>query len=129
MKKFDHSAFQVSDIDKAIKWYCDILGFELLFKGANEGENEVYCFLSYGESRLELIQDLGQEFEKPVIKKPFCPHVCLQIDSMKAALKLIKKHNIHVIKGPLEIKDEETWIYFADPDNNVLEFIEWYNKK
>lgn len=83
MKKFDHSAFQVSDIKRAIKWYCEVLGFELLFKGANEGKNEVYCFLSYGESRLELIQDLGQEFEKPVIKKPFCPHVCFQIDSMQ----------------------------------------------
>jgi hypothetical protein len=29
----------------------------------------------------------------------------------------------------LAIEGEETWVYFADPDNNVLEYIQWYKKK
>ena len=126
-KTFDHCAFQVSDIDTAINWYVNVLGFEFLFKGDNILENEVYAFLSYGESRLELIQDLGQEFVKPIIRKPYCPHLCLQVDNMKSALEIISKNNLTIIKGPFEIESKETWIYFADPDNNVLEFIEWYS--
>ena len=31
-----------------------------------------------------------------------------------------------IIRGPLEIENEETWVYFSDPDGNVLEYIEWY---
>jgi hypothetical protein len=34
-----------------------------------------------------------------------------------------------VLKGPFAIKDEETWVYFADEDNNVLEYIQWFRKK
>lgn len=127
-KKFDHCAFQVSNIDNAIDWYEKVLGFELLFRGDNTPENEVYAFLSYGESRLELIQDLGQEFEQPIIQKPFCPHLCLEVDSMQIALEIIKNNGIRIVKGPLEIVNKEKWIYFADPDNNILEFIEWYDK-
>jgi len=127
-KKFDHCAFQVSNIDNAIDWYVKVLGFELLFKGDNFLENEVYAFLSYGESRLELIQDLSQEFVKPIIRKPFGPHLCLEVDSMQTALEIIKNNGIRIVKGPLEIENKEKWIYFADPDNNILEFIEWYSE-
>lgn len=127
-KKFDHCAFQVSNIDNAIDWYVKVLGFEWLFKGDNILENEVYAFLTYGESRLELIQDLSQEFVKPIIRKPFCPHLCLEVDSMQTALEIIKNNGIRIVKGPLEIENKEKWIYFADPDNNILEFIEWYSE-
>jgi lactoylglutathione lyase len=36
---------------------------------------------------------------------------------------------VPILRGPLEIPGEETWVYFADPDNNVLEYIQWYQKK
>jgi len=48
---------------------------------------------------------------------------------MKQSIEKLKKNNIYIIQGPLEIKDEETWVYFSDPDNNVLEYIKWYRKK
>lgn len=126
---FDHAAFQVSDMDAAIAWYKSTLGFEFLFRGTNYEEKEEYAFLQYGSSRLELIQDLVTPYEKPIIKKPFCPHVCLEVESMAVALKILKDHNLTIVRGPLEIKGEETWVYFADPDHNILEFIQWYNKK
>jgi len=128
-KRFDHSAFQVSDLTAAINWYCEKLGFELIFRDINKEEKEAYAFLKYGASRLELIQDLVTPYEKPIVKKPFCPHVCLEIENMKAALQVLEANNIPIVRGPLEIKDEETWVYFTDPDNNVLEFIEWYKDK
>lgn len=68
---FDHSAFQVSNMDAAIEWYRNTLGFEFLFRGTNEEEKEEYAFLKYGESRLELIHDLVTPFENQIIKKPF----------------------------------------------------------
>ncbi|MCJ7446957.1 MAG: VOC family protein [Bacteroidales bacterium] len=127
--KFDHGAFQVSDINKAIKFYIEKLGFKLKSQSINEEEHEAYAFIELGEARIELIQDLITPFKKQEIVKPFCPHFCMEIDDMKKGMELLKKNNINIIRGPLEIKDEETWVYFSDPDNNILEYIQWYKKK
>jgi len=126
---FDHVAFQVSDMDSSINFYTQKLGFKLNFRSKNEEEQEEYAFLEYGNTRLELIQDLKEEYKKPEIKKPYCPHLCLEVENMKQSIEKLKKNNIYIIRGPLEIKDEETWVYFSDPDNNVLEYIQWYRKK
>ncbi|MFZ3085157.1 MAG: VOC family protein [Candidatus Hydromicrobium sp.] len=126
---FDHVAFQVSDMDPSISFYTQKLGFKLNFRSTNEEEQEEYAFLEYGNARLELIQNLKEEYQKPEIKKPYCPHFCLEIENMKQSVEILKKNNVHIIRGPLEIKDEETWVYFSDPDNNILEYIKWYKKK
>jgi len=126
---FDHVAFQVSDMDSSISFYIQKLGFKLNFRSTNEEEQEEYAFLEYGNTRLELIQNLKEEYKKPEIKKPYCPHLCLEVENMKQSIEILKKNNIHIIRGPLEIKDEETWVYFSDPDNNILEHIQWYRKK
>ncbi len=126
---FDHCAFQVSNMDKAIEFYTKKLDFKLNFRGINKDENEEYAFLDFKDARIELIQDLSTAYIKPEIKKPYCPHFCIEIEDMKEAVEMLKRNNINIIRGPLEIAGEETWIYFSDLDNNVLEYIQWFNKK
>lgn len=125
----DHCGFQVKNMDAAIKFYTEKLSFKLDYRAINEEEQEEYAFLSLGKARLELIQDLVNEYKLPTIKKPYCPHFCIEIDDMAKAIVDLKSMNIRVVKGPLKIENEETWIYFADEDNNVLEYIQWFNKK
>jgi len=127
--KFDHAAFQVSDIKRSIDFYVNKLGFKLLFSEVNKEEQEAFAFLVNGDARIELIQDLAEPYKIPAVKRPYCPHFCLETDDMKQTVKMLKESKINIIRGPLEIKGEETWIYFSDPDNNVLEFIQWYHKK
>jgi len=127
--KYDHIAFQVSDIDKAVEFYINKLGFKLRFKSVNQEQKEVCAFIESGEAVIELIQDLSSPFRKREATKPFCPHFCIEIDDMKNGLESLKKNNIDIVKGPLEKKGEETWVYFADPDNNILEYIQWLKKK
>jgi hypothetical protein len=38
---------------------------------------------------------------------------------------MIEEKHILVVKGPLEIKGAEKWIYIRDADNNVIEYIQW----
>lgn len=126
---FDHAAFQVSDMNSSIDFYTQKLGFKLNFRSVNQEEQEEYAFLEYGDVRLELIRDLTGEYRKPEIRKPYCPHFCLEVKDMKSSVDQLKNQNINIIGEPFEIKDEETWVYFSDPDNNILEYIQWYKKK
>ena len=126
---FDHIAFQVSDMDSSISFYTQKLGFKLKSRSTNEEEKEEYAFLEHEDARLELIRNLKREYKKSEIKRPYCPHFCLEVEDMGSSVELLRKSNVPIVNGPLEIKDEATWIYFCDPDNNILEYIQWYRKK
>jgi len=127
--EMDHCGFQVKNLDNAIHFYTEKLQFKLDYRAVNAQEQEEYAFLSLGKARLELIQDLVNDYDIPAINKPYCPHFCIEIDDMERAVADLKRMNIKIVKGPLKIENEESWIYFADEDNNILEYIQWFNKK
>ncbi|AKD55481.1 VOC family protein [Spirosoma radiotolerans] len=127
--KADHCGFQVKSMDEAIHFYTQKLGFQLDHRAINQQEQEEYAFVSLGTARLELIQDLVNEYIIPTIRKPFCPHYCLEVLDMASAVADLQAKGIPIVKGPLLIEGEETWVYFSDPDNNLLEYIQWFNKK
>ncbi len=130
MEKYDHVAFQVSNMSAAIQFYVGKLSFTLSSRAVNAEEREEYAFLALGDLRLELIWDLKQAaYQKPDIKQPYCPHLAIETDDMERAVARLRKEGVPIIRGPLAIAGEETWVYFADPDNNVLEYIQWYKKK
>ncbi len=130
MEKYDHVAFQVSNMDAAIQFYVGKLSFALSSRAVNQEEMEEYVFLALGDLRLELIQDLNRTaYQKPSIKPPYCPHLAIETDNMERAVARLGEKGVPIIHGPLAIEGEVTWVYFADPDNNVLEYIQWYKKK
>jgi len=127
MPTLDHIAIEVSNIDRAIEFYADRMGFILVSRAINRDQQEEYCFLKSNGTNLELISDLKKSYsEKQKIQKPYCPHICFVTDDMDKAIKELRTKNIEIIRGPLEIAGEETWVYFTDPDGNVLEYIQWY---
>src|SRR3990170_1761649 len=130
MGVFDHVAFQVSDMEAAIQFYVGKLGFSQSFRGVNEEQGEEYAFFTCGDLRLELIRDLNQTgFARPEPNPPYCPHLALETEDMQQTLARLEQAGVPILRGPLEVPGEETWVYFADPDNNVLEYIQWYQKK
>lgn len=130
MLKFDHVAFQVREMDAALRWYTEKLGFSLSTRSVNPAEGEDYAILTLGEVRLELIQDLRRPMPaRGAPQPPYCPHLAIETDDMAGMVAMMKERGITILRGPLEIAGEETWLYFTDPDNNVLEFIQWYQKK
>ena len=127
MPKLDHIALEVSNIDKAIDFYTIKLDFSLISRAVNEEQQEEYCFLESEGTSLELITDLKKNYKtKKKVERPYCPHICFATDNMEETVKDILAKDIKIIHGPLEIKDEETWVYFSDPDGNILEYIQWY---
>lgn len=126
---FDHIAFQVSDMDSSVSFYTEKLGFKLKSRAMNEEDKKEFAFLEHEDARIELIRDLKTDFRKPEIKKPYCPHFCLEIEDMRSSVDLLRKNNIPVVYGPMEKKGIAAYVYFCDPDNNILEFIQRYEEK
>lgn len=128
--KNDHVAFEVSNLEESIKFYQESLGLKLQFQNVDYENKEAFAFLELDGGNLELLQMLdNSSYEKPKIKPPFCPHIALTVSDMNRTLLLIKEKNIPIIKGPLEIKGKVKWLYIHDPDNNIIEFVQWFSTK
>jgi len=129
MTFYDHTAFQVSNMDGSIEFYVKKLGFTLLSHAVDTQEQEAFAFLTLGDLRLELIQDMKDaSFARPTVKPPYCPHLAIETADMTQSVAKLKEAGVAILRGPLKIEGEETWVYFCDPDNNILEFIQWYRK-
>lgn len=124
--RLDHVAFEVADLDAAIRFYVERLGFVETWRHRNEEEAEECAFLSAGDVRLELLAQLPPgKFQRPEIEPPYCPHLALAVDDIDAAVAQLAEQDIPILRGPLIVEGEVRWLYFADLDNNVIEYVQW----
>lgn len=126
---YDLGAFRVSNLEKATQFYTEKLGFQMLFTVDSEEFGEKGVFLEYNGARLELIETLGVPYHPVKPERPYCPHLCFEANDMDEVIEMLEKHQIQILDGPNEIPGSERWLYFADPDWNVLEYIVWLNKE
>jgi len=137
----NHFSFTVSDLDKSIEFYHNILGLKLLdvsgrdpsFSQRVTGINEAELMVAYFEvnnARLELI-----EYVKPsgteVIDTSTCnvgsAHICFNVDSFDSFINKLKVNNVNfsgdicqIPGGPNKGKQV---LYFEDIDSNTIEII------
>ena len=127
MPELDHIALEVSNMDISIDFYTKKLGFSFVSRAINENEKEEYCYLESEGFNLELLKDLTKKTSsRKEAQRPYCPHICFSTNNMNETINELNSKNIKIIHGPLKIENEATWVYFADPDFNVLEFIQRY---
>lgn len=127
--KVDHFAFRVTDLDASIRFYTETLGLTLMSKTVDEEHGEAFAFLELDGGNLELLQLLDTpNYPLPAIDRPFCPHLALVSDDLDAMMDHLHKQNIPIVKGPLEIPNMVKWLYIADPDQNIIEYVQWLNR-
>lgn len=128
MKTADHFAFEVADLDAALDFYCGTLGLKLLSRETDEVHGEAFAFLELAGGNLELLQLLrpGPPSGPPrEPAPPYCPHLALAVDDLDAVAGRLRRKSVSILKGPMEIPGQVRWLYFADPDGNVLELVQW----
>ncbi|MCG3199944.1 MAG: VOC family protein [Candidatus Omnitrophica bacterium] len=128
--KLDHVAVQVSDLSAAIDFYTRTLGLELLFRELDPVHHEAFAFLRLEGGNLELLQRLSEDnspipLEARIPEPPYTPHVALATENIEKILEALADRGVPILKGPLEIPGKVKWLYFSDPDGNILEFVEW----
>ena len=123
--KYDHCAIQVSNLDIAIKFYTEKLGFRVLSIEVSQQHNIKYAFLDFYGSKFELLENLDGHFTKPQISENFCPHYCIEVEDMTNAINQLKANNVEIISGPTSCVAGEILVYFKDQDGNVFEYIQW----
>ena len=140
-----HTGITVSDLDKSIPFYRDVLGLQII-----TGPTEVFegdelsralgvpdarlrlVVFKVGAGSLELIEYLHPE---SLSKRPMPPstlgamHVAFRVDDVNKKVDELRHKGINFLSqvnivdsGPLK---GWKWVYFKDPDGIALELVEY----
>jgi catechol 2,3-dioxygenase-like lactoylglutathione lyase family enzyme len=106
-KRIDTVFLQVTDIEKSIKWYTDVLGFNVRWYDQENG----YAAINIGETPLTLVR------ANEVSISSHCLFNFYSSDIQQAHAILLE---CGVEVGDLNTDEQVDWFEFKDPDGHVL---------
>jgi lactoylglutathione lyase len=119
----DHVAYRVRDLEASLRFYRDVLGFELLFIHDRDGAPWLHYFRVSDHTFLELFT--GGEDPRDFDERSVGPmHLCLRTDDLDAALHRLAARGLPVDGEPNDgpLGNRNFWI--EDPDGNNIEIVQ-----
>ena len=134
----DHTSFTVSDMERSIAFYRDLIGMKVTWDSAAEGmrfkgpeadkvtgcpgTEQRLVFLTIGDSRIELVQYIptGKPLVDNKASDTGSAHVCFKTDDIQVFYQKLLKNGVRIHCSPQYIGFG--WVmYFRDPDGIILE--------
>ncbi len=100
IKRIDHIAVVVEDIEQALSLFRDTLGLELSHTETIPEQGVKIAFLPVGESEIELLEPLSADtsIAKFLAKRgEGMHHICLEVEDIDAALADLKEKGVRLI--------------------------------
>ncbi len=129
LKKIDHIAVVVKDIDKAVKSYADMFGFKVMEKREGLGGEFVSVMMSLGDIHIELFAPLksGNSFSKYLEEKGGgLHHVSFATDDIVNDLKNLKAQGKKLQnEEPISMPDAKiAFIHPSAAENVLIELVQ-----
>ena len=150
----DHVAVMVSDLEKSLRFYRDLLGFEVLSPEEHKGgpidemvqisgvHMREYRLVppggvngyqrpegaSPGQITLDLIEWITPESPQqrfPIHHVPSA-HLCFGVENLQSIYDRLSKEGVEFVSPPVTFKGEGEWhvLFFYDPDGNLLQLLQ-----
>ncbi len=116
----DHVGISVSDIDRSIAFYRDILGLQLVEQ--RQFNNGQIAFFQVGDTLVELVAN-----RKPgePVADGLVNHFAFTVDDLAAAVARLRQHQVLTeTPAPVPIWEGMRVIFFRGPDGERLELFE-----
>jgi lactoylglutathione lyase len=120
-----HVAFRVTDLDRALDFYCGKLGFREAFRLDREGEPSpwiVYLQIAPGHF-IELFPGATKVGPQPGRDAGY-NHFCLLVDDIEATVRRLGERGLAVPGAPTKGLDNNYQYWITDPDGNRIELME-----
>ena len=146
IRRMDHVAFMVSDLDRSFHFYHHLLGLEVeeYVEHPTPGNTNIqgvskmtrFPDVRIREYRMKMPENPGMTLDliewftpkSPVARYPLhhvpSAHICFDVDDIEATYEYLKGEGVEFVSPPVYWEPEEGgWVvlFFYDPDGNLLE--------
>ena len=127
-----HQGISVTDMDRSLKWYSEVLGFELVSRQFEPDLGAVVAFLRRDDFEIELFEykgsgrhDLPDDRKVPDedLKYIGTKHVAYAVENMWEAVSKLKEKGVHMATPILNMHGQLV-CFVNDPDGILIELIQ-----
>jgi lactoylglutathione lyase len=121
-----HTMIRVGDLDRSLKFYCDVLGMQLLRKKDYPDGRFTLAFVGYGPESETAALELTYNWDTASYNLgDGYGHVAIGVEDIYKACDAIKSKGGEVTREPGPMKHGSTVIAFVkDPDGYKVELIQ-----
>ncbi len=129
VKKIDHIAILVDDLDGTLGFWRDALGLDLTQVQDVPAEQAQIAFLPAGDSEVELVRPtsddsgLARYLEK---RGPGMHHICLEVDDIEGMLAELKAKGVQLINDSPRVNAQGRKYAFIHPKSAHGVMVELY---
>lgn len=125
VKKIQHIAIAVPNLDEAVRIYRDILGLEYIGEETISGQKVRAAFFRVGDTRIELLEPASPDSPiRAFIEKRGggLHHIALEVEDIRSAIQTLQERGVDMLTPAPEKGTHGGLIAFAHPKSfsNVL---------
>jgi lactoylglutathione lyase len=121
-----HTMLRVGDLERSLRFYCEVLGMQLLRRKDYPGGRFTLAFVGYGDEASHTVIELTHNWDTTAydLGTGF-GHVALGVDDVYAACARLRSAGANVVREPGPMKHGGSEIAFIeDPDGYRIELIQ-----
>jgi lactoylglutathione lyase len=122
--RFAHVAFRVTDVERTIRWYRDVLGAEVVAHVEAVGPKPEYYYAEFATGQMvEFFTNARPGPDAPADAPGFA-HLSLLVDDIQEALAHVTAVGAEIARPYFEGRAGQKVFFLADPDGNQIELME-----
>lgn len=129
VKRINHIAIVVEEIEDALHFWRDALGLKVTHVEEVPDQDSVVAVLSVGNTEIELVKSTSDESGVArYLKKrgPGIHHICFEVDDIEASLESLKASGVRLINSEPVIGTNGKRIAFVHPESAHGVLVELY---
>jgi lactoylglutathione lyase len=120
--KLLHTRYRVNDLERTVKFYCEVLGLELLRRHRSPRGSELVFLRSPGSQ--EELEITHFPAGGPVQVQPDLTHLAFEVDSLAEFAQHLARHGLKFSDGPTTTSTGTIFAFVDAPEGYEIELIQ-----
>ncbi len=124
-KRIDHVEIVPSDVERTIRFYTEVLGFEVKSRQpVDMGPLREVVYLTLGDTMIELLAATGAEAASTAEWQVGYRALALEVEDMDQTVAYLQERGVPIVWGPVTIGPSKR-AEIRDPDGLAIELRQW----